>query len=449
MRRLYLFLFAITISSAQTISFDEALKEAVSNSKSLKKQELNISLAKENINLVNSYNYGVLSLNSQISKTNHSGYVFNSKLSSREATFKDFGFSQMADGINTAPKDLNYPESRKNINSYISYDIPIFMGFRLYNQKEILKLQEKANEILYTLDRKNLEYEILKAYNSAVVAKDFVKALENASKTMNFIHKGAIEFHKNGLVTKLDVNEAKLYELSVNSSLVEAKGNFDLAIAYLRFLTSNHNISNVESFENIYFDLEDFEKLYSKVLDNKDEIKLQHIEILANKKNIDIQKGSYLPTVFSHLEYGFNDNTFTTSKDKDYYIALVGISINLFDASRSANLQKSKIEYLKSNLSLEKLKDALKLELQKAILEYKTKQAVLKEKELAKNLAFDIFNQAQLQYKNRLISMTTLLLQESNYRKQEALFVNARYENALALAKLNLVLGENLKKDNR
>ena len=449
MRRLYLFLFALTVSSANTISFNEALEQAVSNSKSLKKQELNISLAKENTNLVNSYNYGVLSLNSHVSKTNHSGYVFNSKLSSREATFRDFGFTQMMDGIDTAPKDLNYPDSRTNINSYISYDIPLFMGFKLYNQKEILKLQEKANEILYNLDRKNLEYEVLKAYNSAVVAKDFVKALQNASNTMQFIHKGAIEFHKNGFVTKIDVNEAKLYELSINSSLTQAKGNFDLALAYLRFLTSNEAISDVESFENIYFDLEDFDKLYSKVLDNKDEVKLQNIEILANKKNINIQKGSYLPTIFSHLEYGFNDNNFTTSKDKDYYIALIGVSINLFEPSRSANLQKSKIEYLKANLSLEELKDGLKLELEKAILEYKTKQAVLKEKELAKNLAFDIFSQAQLQYKNRLISMTTLLLQETNYRKEEALFVNARYENALALAKLNLVLGENLKKDNR
>ena len=88
--------------------------------------------------------------------------------------FKDFGFAQNTGDMNTAPKDLNYPDSYTSINSYISYDLPLFTGFALYHQKGILKLQEKANEILYNLDKKNLEFEVLKAYNSAVLAKDFV-----------------------------------------------------------------------------------------------------------------------------------------------------------------------------------------------------------------------------------------------------------------------------------
>ncbi|PZP11531.1 MAG: TolC family protein, partial [Aliarcobacter butzleri] len=67
----------------------------------------------------------------------------------------------------------------------------------------------------------------------------------------------------------------------------------------------------------------------------------------------------------------------------------------------------------------------------------------------AKNLAFEVLNQANLQYKNRLISMTTLLSQEANFRKSESMLINARYENSLALAKLNLVLGQNLNKDEK
>ena len=55
--------------------------------------------------------------------------------------------------------------------------------------------------------------------------------------------------------------------------------------------------------------------------------------------------------------------------------------------------------------------------------------------------------QAKLQYKNRLISMTTLLSQETNYRQSQTMLLNAKYENSLALARLNLVLGQNLQKD--
>ncbi|BAK70656.1 TolC family protein [Aliarcobacter butzleri] len=448
-KKIYLSFLISTLCYSQSINFNEVLQQALENSKDLKKQALNIDSIKQDYNIVDGINYGKLSISSEVSRTNHAGYVFNSKLSSREATFRDFGFSQMNEGMDIIPKDLNYPNDRTNINSYVSYNIPLFMGFKIENQKDILKLQEKANELLYNLDKKNLEFEILKAYNGAVVAKDFVKALEKAKQTVEFIYEGAKEFHKNGLVTKIDVNEAKVYQLNINSTLTEAKNNFNLALAYLKYLTSNENITDVENLENIYFDLKNFDELYNNALETRDEVKMQSITIEANKKNIDVQKGSYYPIVFSHLEYGVNDDRFTASKDKDYYIALVGISLTLFDSSRSAYLEKSKIEHLKSTLDYEKLKDGIKLELEKAILDYKAKQEILKEKIEAKNLAFEVLNQANLQYKNRLISMTTLLSQEANFRKSESMLINARYENSLALAKLNLVLGQNLNKDEK
>jgi outer membrane protein TolC len=81
-------------------------------------------------------------------------------------------------------------------------------------------------------------------------------------------------------------------------------------------------------------------------------------------------------------------------------------------------------------------------------LDLETKENVLAEKIEARNLASEVLEQAKLQYKNRLISMTILLQQEANYRKYEALLINAKYEKSLALAKVNLVLGKNLKEEN-
>ncbi|WP_418178785.1 TolC family protein [Aliarcobacter lanthieri] len=449
MKKLYLTLCFQTILLSQTISFDETLNQALKNSKDLKKQELNIQIAKEDSKNIDALNYGKLSLNSDISRTNHAGYVFMGKLSSREATFRDFGFIQMNDGIDTVPKDLNKPEPITSINTYISYDLPLFTGFKLESYKDISKLQEKANEVLYNLDKKNLEFEVLKAYNSAVLAKDFIKTMQSAKKSIEFIHNGAIEFHKNGFVTKIDVNEAKVYMLNVNSKLIQAQNNFNLALAYLKFLTSNDNISDVAEIENIYFTLESQEELYKKALEKRDEVSLQNISIKANEKNISAQKSAYYPQVFTHLEYGVNDDRFTTSKDKDYYMALLGISLTIFDGSRSTLIEKARLEALKAKLDFEKLKDGIKLELEKAILEYKTKQAVLKEKLEAKELANEVLNQAKLQYKNRLISMTTLINQQTNFEQSQTMLLEAIYENSLALAKINLVLGENLKKDNQ
>jgi outer membrane protein TolC len=120
----------------------------------------------------------------------------------------------------------------------------------------------------------------------------------------------------------------------------------------------------------------------------------------------------------------------------------------LFDGTRDTQVEKSRIEHLKATLNQEKLKDGIKLEIKKAILDLETKENVLAEKIEARNLASEVLEQAKLQYKNRLISMTILLQQEANYRKYEALLINAKYEKSLALAKVNLVLGKNLKEEN-
>ncbi|WP_198305270.1 TolC family protein [Arcobacter vandammei] len=457
MKKIYLSLLISNLCFAQTLGFEEILEKSLQNSKDLQKQEINIQISQENSKELNYANFGKLSLNSEISRTNHAGYVFMGKLSSREATFDDFGAgdfmeNQYPNSLNIEPKNLNYPNARTNINTKLAYDIPLFMGFSMQNQADILNLLEKANKTLYTLDKKNLEFEVLQAYNGAVLAKDFVQTMKKAQEQMSFIEKGAIEFHKNGLVTKIDVNEAKVYMLNINSKLIEAQNNFDLALAYLKYLSGDENISDVEEFYNIYFDLNSLKNsenslLYNQALNKRDEMTLQNIAIKANQKNIDVEKAAYYPQAFAHLEYGVNDNSFTLNSDKDYYTAVLGLSIAIFDGTRSTKVEKARLEELKSKLDLEKLKDGIKLELEKALLTYKSKQALLKEKLEAKELAFEVLEQAKLQYKNRLISMTTLLNQETNYRQSQTLLLNAKYENSLALAKLNLVLGQSLEEN--
>ena len=440
----------VSFAYAQSVSFDKILETTIKNSKDLQEQKLNIDSSKLDIENVDSLSYGKLSLSEEMSRTNNAGYVFSYKLASREASFNDFGASQFqgTNSLGVEPDNLNYPEARNNFNTKLTYDIPLFTGFKLSNQKDILKLQEKANNIKYNLDVKELEFEVLKAYNSAVVAKDFIKALEKAKEAIVFMRNAAMAFHKEGLVTKIDVNEAKVYEANINSQLLESKNNFQLALAYLSFLSSDETITDVQELKNLYFKFPNEKELYTQALENRDEVKMQDIQVNASKKNIDIAKASYYPTVFSRLEYGYNDNTLTVDTDKDYYMAMVGISITLFDNTRSIEKQKSQIEYQKASLNQEKLKDAIKLELKKAMLNLETKEKVLEEKIEAKTLANDILEQAELQYKNRLISMTTLLQQEANFRKNEALLIQAKYEKSLALASLNLVLGKNIKEEN-
>lgn len=431
MNKIFLSLAVSTsLAFCQTINFDEALQLTLQNNKQIKNTKLDINISKENSNEILGVQLGKLEFSHEASNTNHPGYVFNSKLSSREVVNADF-----------IPADLNNPDNRNNFTSKISYNLPLFTGFKISNQKDIIKLQQKANELKLNLSKKQLAFEVLKAYNSAVVAKEFIIAVKKTKEAISYVVKQANEFHKEGLVTKIDVKQATVHELNVNSRLIEAQNNFDVSIAYLKFLTSNEDITDVSKMEHIYCDVNSIDDLYQKALDNRDELKMQEINKDAMKKNVSVVKSEYLPTIYSHFEYGFNDNTIDLDNTKDYYMAVVGLKYNIFDMTRGAKSEKATLEYKKSLNNLEQMQDMIKLEIKKSVSNLKAKEKILNEKIKAKELAAEVFEQSNLMYKNQLISMTNLLEQEANLQRNEAALITAKYEYSLALANIALVLG--------
>jgi len=447
MYKFYLYLLLLsTYGLSQTIDYEEVVFQTLENNNKLKLQELNIEASKLDIQKVNGLSYGKLELNHEVMRTNHPGYVFNSKLSSREASFNDFGANDFITfGSDYVPDNLNNPDARNNFNTKLTYDLPLFTGFKLSNQEELLKIKKQAQILKLILDKRALEFEVLKAYNGAVVAKEFIEATKQAKNAVSQFVKSANEFYKEGLVTKIDTKQAKVQELKVQSKVTQAQNKFDIAIAYLRFLSSNEELSNVKSLKLFRLNDKNLKSLYKEAIDNRVDLKMLDISKDAMEKNVDLNKSSFYPNIYSHLEYGFNDNTLNFDSSKDYYMGLLGIKYTIFDTTRNADLQKSKIELNKTKLNLNQLQDAIKLELEKAFLNLKAKEKIHQEKIEAKELSYEVLEQSKLMYKNQLISMTELLKQEASYRENEAELIMASYEKSIAQARLKLALGKSLR----
>jgi outer membrane protein TolC len=82
---------------------------------------------------------------------------------------------------------------------------------------------------------------------------------------------------------------------------------------------------------------------------------------------------------------------------------------------------------------------------EKIYLTSKTKASVLEEKLKAQTLANDILEKSKEMYKNQLMSMNDLLLQSANQQKAITDLIMAKYELTLALAELQLSIGNDLK----
>ncbi len=444
-----------------TIDFNKSLEKTLENNKGLQARKLEVEKAKISIDEASGYNYGNLVFQENISRTNNAGYVFGMKLASREADFGAFGFNEFlaqmgnlgtSAGQNTLlktqPNDLNYPGYRTNYETKVVYQAPLFTGFKLDSAKKMAQLQLLAQKAKYMYDEKNLALEVVKAYNGAVAAREFIKATQKAKEATNSFVEFASELYKEGLVTNIDVKQAQVYDMGVEARKIEAQNRFELAIAYLRFLTSDYSISDVDDFKSVYVDTTKLQTLQENIYESRDDYQWMKYNTQTLKSKIDFDSAAKYPTVGIQAEYGYNDDTFSTSnlEEKDYYMGAIGISYTLFDGGvTSKKSQKSRIEYNQILNNFEYMKDGIKLEVEKNILTLKSKNKVLKQKVKAQKLSSEVLEQSSEMYKNHLINMSNLLMQQANQQKANAETIMAKYEQSLAAAKLKISLGESLK----
>ena len=251
---------------------------------------------------------------------------------------------------------------------------------------------------------------------------------------------------KEGFATKIDVQQAEVYDMKINSNMIEAKNQYSLAIAYLKFLTNDHQITDVTDFKNITSSKEDMKALQDSAISNRDDLKWMERNTKTMETKVEFEKSGNYPMIGTHLEYGYNDNQLDNLRgNKDYYTLAVGLEYKIFDGfTTSSNIEKAKIEYAKTKHYLEHMKDGLKLNVEKAYLTKQAKASVLEEKLKAQTLATDILEKSKEMYQNQLMTMSDLLLQSANEQKARAESIMAKYEFTLASAELQLAIGQEL-----
>ena len=450
MRKKLILLSLPAILFCSTINFESAIAKTLLNNKSLKAKKLSIKNAKLDLENAKGYNYGTLTFNENIAKSNNALNAFGMKLTAREAQMKDFGFTVLppagTDVGEMAPDALNNPEARTNYETKLTYEVPLFTGFKLSNAKTMAQLQIKANEAKYKHDEKQLGLEVLKAYNGAVASKYFIEATSKAKEaTSSFVY-FALEMFKEGFVTSIDVKQAQVYDMKINSLLLEAQNQYSLSIAYLKFLTNNKEITDVSDFATIDISKENLNLLQNKGYKNRDDFKWMQQNEKTMKSKIAFEQSGNYPMIGAHLEYGYNDDQFNNiNSEKDYYTMAIGLEYKIFDGFKiSTAVQKAKIEYAKTKHYLEYMKDGITLQIEKASLTLKTKKSVLKQKLKAKNLADEVLEQASQMYKNQLMKMSDLLMQQAVAQKARAEVIMAKYEVTIATAELKLAYGSKL-----
>ncbi len=436
-----LFLPLFLSASNGSLTLNQALEILKNNNLEIKTATLEVKSAAEDIDKTTGLHWGKLDLTQDIARSNDAGNVFGFKLTSREATFGDFGFSDFDQNnpniLTVQPHDLNYPKDQNFFQSKLRYEVPLFTGFAISSYTKVM--QEVKN--IKTLDKDKVlnekVFQLKKSYYDMALLESSIHNMETILSNINALENTTETMIEVGYAKKVDLLEVKAKKGNVERLLVQMKANEELLYHYISFLL-NEKVEKIELPAN-----EIAEPYISKetVLERNLDIKQATTALELKKSMLDASEASYYPTVGAFAEVATADDTFLgDANDHKAYTVGARLSWNIFNGGiDSANLEKAKVEELKMHSQVELAKQGIALKLAKIQTEIKSLNQEITSLTKELDLADAIYKNYEARYKEKLVSMNDVIIkQSSQIEKILQLLVakNKRNEKIFELEKL-------------
>jgi len=436
----------IEIPSKNAISLEEAIERLKINNLEIQGANYDITAAKADETTASGNNWGKLDFIQDVARSNDAGNVFGFKLSSREASFGDFGFAEFSlpttpeEGaalLATQPDDLNYPDDRNYFQSKLKYEVPLFTGFQISSYSNIMKAMTKmktlekdqiVNEKIYELRKSYYDMALIKSStkNLTIILNNILK-LEDMTKSMIDV----------GYAKKVDLLEVQAKKGNVERLLVQMNSNKKLLHHYISFLLNEKVTEIISPNTSVPMPVTTNED----ILKNNIDIKRASTGLEVRKSMIDVSQASYYPMVGAFGELSTADDKFLgDASDHKAYTVGARLTWNLFNGGiDSAKIEKSQLEHLKTKTQVQLARAGIELQVQKIRTEIATfdEEVSSLEKELL--LANEIYINYEGRYKEKLTSMSNVIIKQSEQIEkilQLQMAKNKRNERIFALEKI-------------
>ena len=445
----FISLCSILTLHAAPLTLNEAIVILKQQNLEIKTANLETKSAHSDVELSNGYNYGSLDFTQDIMRSNDAGNVFGFKLSSREASFGDFGFADFNPAfmntpagqqqlLSTQPSDLNYPGYQNFFQSKLTYMVPLYTGGKISSYTTIAKEMESIKQLDSTKVTDEKIYELRKSYYDMALLEHSIGQLKLIQKNIAILYTTTQQMVKEGYAKKVDLLEVESKKVNVERLIAQMEGNKKLNLHYLGFLL-NQEIREITVPTD---DRATYTLTQSNILASNSDIKKAQHALELRASMIDLANAPLLPTVGAFAQVSTADNTFLGDfSDHAAYTIGAKLSWNLFNGGiDTASVEKSRIEHLKTSTQAQLAKKGIALQYDKITTEIANLdvQIVSLEKEL--ELSTQIYRNYEGRYKEHLCSMSDLLIKQSMQIEQiinlQAV-KNQRNERIFALEKLH------------
>ncbi len=333
--------------------------------------------------------------------------------------------------------------------------------YPLYTGGKITALQEQAKAgVEYAKENSKLKsdeiaYNVKKYFNALVLASELKSLMQDTVDRMQSIFDLTNTFYKGGSlkVKKTDFLRTKLMLLNMKSMLESFKSASILAKSALKF---EMGISQKESIEIDKSSLKlhrldsSLSKYFESMYLHNHQYKFLDIGLKAKEAKIKEVRSDYFPTVAlyanaSTLHNNRDGGIINTQNDDSWNIGIAAHWSIFNGGLTKQKTMEARAERLKLQIQKSYLKSGLKVKAKSAYVQAKSsfkemkimKDAVMTAKE-SSNLNFRAYQEEMVDTKDVVEAQFMQSITEAGYYK-------ARYETAINEAKLEYIIGKNLK----
>ncbi|MEN8147856.1 MAG: TolC family protein [Campylobacterota bacterium] len=437
-------LYGAALSSETSLTLDDAIEILKLDNLEIKAAQLELQSTQAKTDQVSAMNWGTLDLELNAANSDDAGNVFGFKLTSRQATFGDFGFAEFNpllppdELLATKPEDLNNPGSTNYFQTKLEYTLPIYVGGKISGYTDISRSMEKMQQLETDKTVNTKIYETRKAFYDMALLEQAIKNLSTINDNIATLEETTQFMIDEGYAKRIDLLEVQAKRSNVERNLNEMKANEKLLYNYLSFLL-NREIRQITVPDS---EVKESALSTEEILARNVDIKQAQTGLQIRKRMVDVSQSGYLPMV------GLKANVQSSAVDLDdydmidngSYTAGVQLKWNLFSGGSDSNkVQEAKVNELKTQTQVELAKKGIALQVDKIRTEIDSFDYEIESLSKELELSTEIYKNYEERYKEQLASMNDLIIKQSiQIEKILALLEaqNKRNERVFALEKL-------------
>jgi len=276
---------------------------------------------------------------------------------------------------------------------------------------------------------------VSKAFYSVLFTQEQIALLNEDIIRLQQSVKDTYNQYKGGIVDKTDYQRATI---AFNNVEAELKQNHELLKDRFAFLKEQMGYPtgaelNIE-FDNTKMQSEIFVDTTQKlILENRIEYQLLHSQIQLQKANLSYYDLSFVPSLsaFANYNYFYQNDNLSKLYNSNYPNSNIGLELSfpIFQGGkRIQEIEQASLELKRYNYDIVLLKDSINTSYISALGEYKSSLNNYNILKANLELAKDVYNTIQLQYKSGIKTYLEVITAETDLRTTQANYNNALFE---------------------